>query len=168
MSIDNLQPTCPNSGTVAEQVLHHFNDDTARTVYVSDVEFPYPDGALIVSRTDTRGIITHANEAFVNISGWSREEIIGAPHAILRHPHMPKVTFADLWATVQRGERWVGYVKNRRKDGGFYWVHATVLPNVRQGKVIGYSSIRRKPCRTQVAEAEALYAAMRMQEGSHV
>ena len=81
---------------------------------------------------------------------------------------MPKVACADLWGTVQRGERWVGYVKNRRKDGGFYWVHATVLPNVRQGKVIGYSSIRRKPCRTQVAEAEALYAAMRAQEDSHV
>jgi PAS domain S-box-containing protein len=168
MSIDNLQPTRPNGGTEAAQVLHYFNDNTARTVYVSDVEFPYPDGALIVSRTDTCGIITHANDAFVNISGWSREEIIGAPHCILRHPHMPKVAFADLWGTVQRGERWVGYVKNRRKDGGFYWVHATVLPNVRQGKVIGYSSIRRKPCRTQVAEAEALYAAMRMQEGGHV
>ena len=96
MSIDNLQPTRPNGGTEAAQVLHYFNDNTARTVYVSDVEFPYPDGALIVSRTDTCGIITHANDAFVNISGWSREEIIGAPHCILRHPHMPKVASVNF------------------------------------------------------------------------
>ncbi|WP_230340108.1 PAS domain-containing protein [Paralysiella testudinis] len=153
---------------MVEKTLHYFNDSTARTVYVTDIEFPYPDGELIVSRTDTNGIITHANQVFVDISGWQREEIIGAPHCILRHPDMPKAAYADLWATIQRGERWMGYVKNLRKDGGFYWVYATVLPNIRQGKVIGYSSIRRKPCRNQVAEAEALYAAMRAQEGSHV
>lgn len=164
MSIHNLIPPRPNSGQVAETVLRYFNDDTARTVYVTDVEFPYPDGELIVSRTDTAGVITHANDVFINISGWSRDEIIGAPHCILRHPDMPKAAFADMWATLARGERWVGYVKNLRKDGGFYWVHATVLPNIRHGQVIGYSSIRRKPCRTQVQEAEALYAAMRQQE----
>lgn len=144
---------------VREMVLNYYND-RPRTVYVTDVETNYPDGCLITSRTDLNGIITHANEAFVTLSGWAREEIIGQPHAILRHPDMPDAAFADLWTTVQRGEKWNGYVKNLRKDGGFYWVYATVIPNIRHGQIVGYTSVRRKPAREKIAEIEHLYADM--------
>lgn len=141
---------------------HH--DGTVRPVHVSDVEVPYPEGKLIVSRTDTRGIITHANPAFVEMSGWDAGDLIGRPHHLLRHPDMPAAAFADLWATLARGEAWHGYVKNLRKDGAHYWVYATVVANVRGGRVVGYTSVRRKPSPTQVAACTALYARMRAEE----
>ena len=132
-------------------------DGRQRQIVAREEEVPYPEGQLIVSRTDPRGIITHANEAFVRISGYSREELVGEPHYILRHPDMPAAAFADLWQTIERGDRWHGYVKNLCKDGRYYWVYATVIPNVRQGKIVGYSSIRRKPSRRKVEEAIAQY-----------
>ncbi len=135
-----------------------------RRVLVTDEEIPYPEGRLIVSRTDTRGIITHVNRSFVEMSGYTEDELIGAPHSILRHPDMPKAAFADLWRTVQRGEIWQGYVKNLRKDGAYYWVKATVIPNVRRGEIVGYTSVRRKPERCKVEECIALYARMLAEE----
>lgn len=138
-----------------------YHDGTSRIVVVSDVEAPFPDGRLIVSRTDTAGIITEMNEAFVEMSGYSEAELHGAPHHILRHPDMPAAAFGDLWQTVGAGRRWQGYVKNLRKDGGFYWVFASVVPNQRAGRVIGYTSVRRKPARAKVEQAAALYASMR-------
>lgn len=135
-------------------------DHTQRTVYTTDVETSFPDGCLITSRTDLNGVITHANDAFIIMSGWTRDEIIGQPHHILRHPDMPKAAFKDLWATVQRGEKWNGYVKNLRKDGGFYWVYATVIPNIRNGQIEGYTSVRRKPARSKIAEMQQTYQAM--------
>lgn len=128
-----------------------------RKVYYTDIETTYPDGKLIVSSTDTAGIITHVNRSFVEMSGYAEDELMGAPHSILRHPDMPPAAFKDLWDTVRRGEKWQGYVKNLRKDGGHYWVKATVIPNVRGGKVTGYTSVRRKPSRTRVKECIALY-----------
>ena len=122
---------------------------------------PYPDGKLIVSRTDPQGIITHANQAFVDMSAYTREELIGANHYILRHPDMPSAAFKDLWDTIKGGEKWQGYVKNLRKDGRFYWVKATIIPNIRQGKLVGYTSVRRKPSRSKIAESEALYATLK-------
>lgn len=139
------------------EVLLTYHDGSVRKVYVTDREEPYPDGHLIVSRTNCDGILTHANAAFVEMSGYTREELIGQPHCILRHPDMPKAAFADLWACVQRGEQWHGYVKNLRKDGGHYWVYASVIPNVRDGVTVGYTSVRRKPSRARIAEAEAAY-----------
>ncbi|EFG31565.1 PAS domain-containing protein [Simonsiella muelleri] len=129
--------------------------------YVTDEEFFFPDGCLITSCTDLDGYITHANEAFVIMSGWERSELIGAPHSILRHPDMPAVAFKGLWDTLARGEKWHGYVKNLRKDGGFYWVYATVIPNIRKGEMRGYTSVRRKPSREKIAEMSALYAKLR-------
>lgn len=129
----------------------------ARKVLYTDIETPYPDGKLIVSTTDPEGIITHVNQAFVDMSGYAEEELIGAPHSILRHPDMPPAAFKDLWDTVTSGEKWQGFVKNLRKDGGYYWVKATVIPNVRGGKVVGYTSVRRKPSRTKVEECIKLY-----------
>ena len=111
-------------------------------------------------------MITHANAAFVAMSGYTAEELIGQPHYILRHPDMPAAAFADLWQTVGRGQKWHGYVKNLRKDGGYYWVYATVIANVRGAQVVGYTSVRRKPSRTRVDECVALYARMRAEEAS--
>lgn len=148
----------PAEPSVEHQLTYHSGQ--SRTVYTTETETDYPDGCLITSRTDLDGIITHANQAFMQLSGWSREEIIGQTHEILRHPDMPKAAFADLWQTVQAGQKWNGYVKNLRKDGGFYWVYATVIPNIRNGKTVGYTSVRRKPAREKIAEAEALYQSM--------
>ncbi len=134
-----------------------YHDGSSRIVYCTDVEVPFPDGRLIVSRVDPRGIITHANEAFVEMSGYAYDELVGAPHHILRHPDMPRAAFSDLWATLAAGRKWHGYVKNLRKDGAFYWVYATAVPNVRQGVVAGYTSVRRKPSRSRITELSAEY-----------
>lgn len=148
----------------AREYTLRYHDGVQRCVRVIDREVPYPDGKLIVSRTDPQGIITHANQAFVDMSGYSREELIGQPHYILRHPDMPAVAFKDLWDTLGRGEPWQGYVKNLRKDGTYYWVFATAIPNVRDGKVVGYTSVRRKPSATRVHECVGLYAQLRAKE----
>jgi aerotaxis receptor len=129
----------------------------ARKVLYTDIETPYPDGKLIVSVTTPEGIITHVNQSFVEMSGYTEKELIGAPHSILRHPDMPPAAFEDLWDTVRKGDKWQGFVKNIRKDGGYYWVKATVIPNVRKDKVVGYTSVRRKPSRTKVDECIKLY-----------
>ena len=142
-----------------ESTFRHF-DGSVRQVHVDDREVPYPEGKLIVSRTDPQGVITHANPAFVEMSGYTHEELIGQPHHILRHPDMPAAAFSDLWQTIGRGEAWHGYVKNLRKDGAHYWVYATVVANVRQGQVVGYTSVRRKPSPTRVAECQVLYRQM--------
>lgn len=138
----------------AEQL---FSDGSKRTALFTDIETPYPDGKLIVSTADQAGNITSVNRSFIEMSGYTEQELIGAPHAILRHPDMPPAAFKELWDTVKRGEKWQGYVKNLRKDGGFYWVKATVIPNVRNGQVIGYTSVRRKPSRSKVEECIRLY-----------
>ncbi|MEQ1596874.1 MAG: PAS domain-containing protein [Casimicrobium sp.] len=135
-----------------------YADGTSRIVYCTESEVQFPDGRLIVSRVDLKGIITHANEAFVMMSGYQRNELMGAPHNILRHPDMPKAAFADLWSTVSAGKKWHGYVKNLRKDGAFYWVYATVVPNVRGGVIAGYTSVRRKPSRRKIEASSVAYA----------
>ncbi|PID66061.1 MAG: diguanylate cyclase [Gammaproteobacteria bacterium] len=134
-----------------------YYDGSSRKLLVTEIETPFPEGKLIVSRTDVDGIITHVNRAFVEMSGFTKEELIGQPHCILRHPDMPAVAFKGLWDDVQQGKKWQGYVKNLRKDGGYYWVFAVVIPNVRKGKTIGYSSVRRKPSRAKVEECIKLY-----------
>ena len=143
-------------GAWREATLKLFDAGT-RKVLVCDREMPYPDGRLIVSTSDTRGIITHCNTSFVEMSGYTREELIGAPHCILRHPDMPTRVYRQLWEEARLGRIWHGYVKNLRKDGAFYWVYATVIANVRQGRVAGYTSVRRKPSRRKVEEAERQY-----------
>ena len=143
-------------GQYKEVVLNLFGGMT-RKVYYTAIETPYPDGKLIVSTTDKQGIITHVNKAFVEMSGYTEDELLGTPHSILRHPDMPSVAFKDLWDTVNKGVHWQGYVKNLRKDGGYYWVKATVIPNIRQGQVVSYTSVRRKPSRSKVEECIALY-----------
>jgi len=124
---------------------------------VTTTEHALHDGKTIVSTTDLMGRITYANPYFVEVSGYTKEELIGAPHNILRHPDMPAAAFADLWATVKTGRPWTGVVKNRCKNGDYYWVFANVTPVVENGKPVGYVSVRTKPSREQVAAADALY-----------
>lgn len=143
-----------------------YHDGSSRLVFTTDRETLFPTGELIVSQTDTAGVITMCNEAFVRMSGFTREELIGTPHSILRHPDMPRAAFADLWATVSAGRRWSGYVKNLRKDGGFYWVYATVIPKIRGGEILGHTSVRRQPSRTKVDAASQLYVTLLKQEKS--
>ena len=97
-----------------ESRLTYTNGDS-RTVYASSVEVPFPEGRLIVSRTDLEGVLTHANDAFVELSGWERDELIGKPHHILRHPDMPKAAFKDLWETVSQGQKWQAQAQEKEK-----------------------------------------------------
>jgi len=112
----------------------------------------------IVTKTDMKGIITYANPSFVEISGFTREALIGSPHSIVRHPDMPAEAFKDLWQTVRRGQPWQGMVKNRTADGGFYWVMAFVTPLFENGRQVGFMSVRNAPDRAQVERTGALYA----------
>ncbi|MCF6226700.1 MAG: PAS domain-containing protein [Xanthomonadales bacterium] len=143
----------------------NYYDGSQSEKTLTDEEIPFPEGKLIVSRTDTDGIITHCNQAFVDMSGFEKDELIGQPHCVLRHPDMPSAAFKDLWDTVKdQGKKWRGYVKNLRKDGSFYWVYAVVVPNVRDGKTVGFASIRRKPSRTKINELTETYKAMLAEE----
>ncbi|MFD0669804.1 methyl-accepting chemotaxis protein [Ramlibacter sp. MAHUQ-53] len=128
---------------------------------VSGNEYVYPDGLTLVSTTDLKSRITYCNPAFIEVSGYEREELLGQPHNMIRHPDMPAEAFRDLWATIQSGKPWSAMVKNRRKNGDHYWVVANVTPIQSDGHVSGYMSVRTKPTREQVQAAEALYARMR-------
>ncbi|MFD2367706.1 methyl-accepting chemotaxis protein [Pseudoduganella sp. GCM10020061] len=128
---------------------------------VTGVEYVLRDDEFIVSKTDTKGRITYVNPCFVEVSGFSADELIGKAHNIVRHPDMPPEAFADLWTTLQSGQPWTGVVKNRRKDGGFYWVVANVVPVRENGALTGYMSVRTRPSREQVAAAGAAYARVR-------
>ena len=126
---------------------------------VTQREIPFPPDTYLVSRTDLKGIITYANDAFVDISGFSREELIGSSHNIVRHPDMPQAAFADLWATVKQGLPWRGLVKNRCKNGDFYWVEAFVTPIKQDGRITGYQSVRTPAPASRRSAVEAAYRA---------
>jgi PAS domain S-box-containing protein len=121
---------------------------------VTQHEYELPDGATIISRTNKKGVISWCNDLFAEVSGFAREELIKQNHNIVRHPDMPTLIFADLWRTLQAGRSWTGIVKNRRKNGDFYWVRAMVTP-VPDGS--GYTSVRIKPTRQDIQNAESLY-----------
>ncbi|TNF61513.1 MAG: PAS domain-containing methyl-accepting chemotaxis protein [Burkholderiales bacterium] len=133
---------------------------------VTHQEFLLPDGATLVSVTDLRSHITYCNPTFVAVSGYSREELLGQPHNLIRHPDMPAEAFRDMWATLQSGSPWSAMVKNRRKNGDHYWVMANATPVLENGQVAGYMSVRTKPAREQVEQAEKLYARMRAEAES--
>ena len=124
---------------------------------VTNVEVSLSETQSIVSITDLKGVITYANPYFVEVSGYSVDELMGAPHNILRHPDMPAEGFRDLWDTIKQGTVWNGVVKNRCKNGDFYWVHANVTPVFDNGQMVGYMSVRTKPTREQIALTDALY-----------
>ncbi|MBK1612658.1 chemotaxis protein [Rubrivivax gelatinosus] len=133
---------------------------------VTQKEYEYPADALIVSTTDAQGRITHCNHAFVEISGYTYDELLGQPHNLIRHPDVPPEAFKDLWQTIGRGRPWSGIVKNRRRNGDHYWVKANVTPVMDQGKPVAYLSVRFCPTRDEIRAAEAFYAQVAAERAS--
>jgi len=128
---------------------------------VTDVEYPVSDETLIVSRTDLKGKLTYFNDDFLAAAGFTSAELMGQPHNIVRHPDMPPEAFDNLWDTLKSGKPWLGAVKNRRKNGDYYWVLATASPIRENGQVTGYTSIRTRLPADQRKLAEQVYAAIR-------
>ena len=128
---------------------------------VSGREIELRDGQVTISRADRHGRIVDVNNDFIEISGYSREELIGQQHNILRHPDMPAEVFADLWADLHAERPWIGVIQNRSKNGDAYWIEAHVAPIWEHGEVCGYMSMRWKPTDAQIAEAKKTYAAIR-------
>lgn len=125
-----------------------------------DEEFAF-EGRAIVSETDTKGVITYANRKFCEISGYTKEELIGQPHNIIRHPDMPKKAFETMWNTIKQGNVWTGLVKNLRKDGRYYWVETTVSPVKNDnGEIVKYVAARKATSRASIEEATKLYKTM--------
>ena len=128
---------------------------------VTQKEKDFSPDVRIISMTDLQGDITFVNRDFIQLSGFTENELIGSHHNLVRHPDMPPAAFADLWQTVKSGQTWQGLVKNRCKNGDHYWVNAYVMPIIQNGKTVGYQSIRSKPSKEQITSAEALYSKMR-------
>jgi aerotaxis receptor len=124
---------------------------------VTQCEYDFPRDATLMSTTDTQSTITYANAAFVRVSGFDSDEILGQPHNLVRHPDMPPQAFADMWSTLKAGLSWTALVKNRRKNGDHYWVRANAAPIIRNGQLTGYLSVRTKPERGEIEAAERLY-----------
>ncbi|MDD2828709.1 MAG: PAS domain-containing protein [Sulfuricurvum sp.] len=128
-----------------------------RLMFMDDGEVMY-DELYLLSETDEKGIITYANDSFYNVAGWGKDDLVGQPHNVIRHPDMPRAAFRSLWHDIQEKGFWTGMVKNARKGGGFYWVYATVMRSIDKNGNIKYASIRIKPTRDEIKKAEALYA----------
>lgn len=138
-----------------------------KNAFVSQKEVQFPNGTVLITKTDTKGLITYTNDAFCEIAGYTRAELIGKSHNIVRHPDMPPQAFKWLWDTLKEERPWRGMVKNRCKNGDHYWVRATVAPVIENAKIIGYVSVRHAPTRAQITEAEALYRELN-QSGAQV
>ena len=117
------------------------------------------DGRSLISETDTKGIITFVNRKFTEMTLYTKEEAIGQPHSILRHPDMPKAGFEGMWKIIKEGKTWEGYVKNLRKDGKYYWVVVNIVPKKDEhGEIIGYIASRKMPDRNRLKIVEQQYA----------
>ena len=134
---------------------------------ITQREFVVPEHATLMSTTDAQSHIVYANDAFVSVSGFERDELLGQAHNIVRHPDMPQEAFADMWATLKGGEPWTAVVKNRRKNGDHYWVRANATPMVRNGRITGYMSVRTKASAQEVKAAESLYKDFREGRAGH-
>lgn len=128
---------------------------------ISQREVELKEDDFLVSRTDLKGRITYTNPAFIEISGFEHDELMGAPHNLIRHPDMPPAAFENLWQTVQAGDTWRGLVKNRCKNGDHYWVDASVTPIIENDEVVGYASVRVQASREAIKRAEQAYADIR-------
>ena len=131
---------------------------------VTNNEYDFPADELLMSTTDTKGVLTHCNAPFARVSGYSMEELMGQPHNLIRHPDMPPEAFRDMWQTIGNGLPWSAPVKNRRKNGDYYWVMANVTPLMEGDQPVGYMSVRTEASQAQVQEAERLYQRMREEE----
>jgi PAS domain S-box-containing protein len=138
------------------------------TIRPTDIERTFREDEIIVSKTDTKGIITYANRTFLEVALYTEQEIMGQPHSIIRHPDMPRCVFKLLWDTLVTGNEIFAYVKNMAKNGSFYWVFAHVTPTFDASRnIIGYHSNRRKPERHQIQTAEDLYRKLKHEELRH-
>jgi aerotaxis receptor len=133
---------------------------------VTTREYHFDAAATLVSTTDLKGRILYCNPLFIEVSGYEKDELLGQPHNMIRHPDMPGEAFRDMWQTIQAGLPWSALVKNRRKNGDYYWVQANVTPLMEGDRPVGFMSVRTCPTREQVAAAEALYATMRGEQAS--
>lgn len=131
---------------------------------VSTQEYLFPKGETLVSTTDLKGRILYCNPMFIEVSGYEKEELLGQPHNIVRHPDMPEEAYRDMWDTIAQGIPWSAPVKNRRKDGSFYWVMANVTPLMQGDQPTGYMSVRTEASREQIQAAEQLYGTMRAEK----
>lgn len=123
----------------------------------TDEEVPY-DGQVMITETDLHGRITYVNRKFVEMSGYTREELLGQPHSIMRHPDVPKCCYENMWETIRKNETWKGYIKNLRKDGAYYWVVVYVTPKLDDnGDIIGYIAARKIPSERSLAEIKERY-----------
>jgi len=127
-------------------------------------EWYFSSDDYILSETDEKGLILYANHTFCEIAGYKIEDLIGQPHNIVRHPDMPRIAFKGLWDDIQSKGFWTGIVKNRRKDGAYYWVHATALRRIHSDGTTTYLSVRRVPSRTDVEACIKLYAELKASE----
>lgn len=128
---------------------------------VTDREKPFVGKDKLISVTDKQGNIIECNDAFVEMSGFSRDELIGQPHNIVRHPDMPVAAFKVMWTHIKDGKPWMGVIKNRCKNGDFYWVDAYVTPMTQDNEIIGYESVRSIPQRADVVRTQRLYAKLK-------
>ena len=130
-----------------------------------DQEYFFNDN-VIISQTDLDGVITYANRAFIEVSGYEREELIEKSHNIIRHPDMPKEVFKKMWENIQSGQVWNGLIKNLRKDGSFYWVNAEILPiKDDNSTIIGYIAAKKVASKKDIQDNEKIYQKMlKMQE----
>jgi aerotaxis receptor len=129
------------------------------------IETVVPEHELIISRTNLQGIITHANETFCAISGYEEHELIGKPHNIVRHPDMPKAVFEEMWQSLKSEKQWSGFVKNLRKDKGYYWVHAIVSGVYKDGELVEYKSLRSPVSFEEKLHYQKLYDTVRQERG---
>ena len=131
------------------------------TKHIKNDEKVMGEDDFIVSKTDTKGFITYVNRIFVDMAGWSRAELIGANHNIIRHPDMPKIAFKIVWDLISSKQEFFGFVKNLRKDGGYYWVLAYITADEDlNGNIIGYTSFRKKPSRKAIETITPIYQAL--------
>jgi len=125
------------------------------------------EGGNMITDTDLQGRITFANRIFIHMSGYEREELVGKPHSIIRHPDMPKSCFEEMWQTIRQGEVWEGYIKNLRKDGAYYWAIVRVAPKYDTiGNLCGYIALRKPPETSALQEVTQQYALLHADEAS--
>ena len=140
----------------------------APKVIPSGVERVFGVEDIIVSKTDTKGIISYANDVFLRVSAYDEASILGQPHSVIRHPEMPRCIFRLLWETIAAGEEIFAYVLNLAADGAHYWVFAHVTATFGpRGDIIGYHSNRRLPDRRPIDEVTPIYAALLAEERRH-
>ena len=127
---------------------------------VSGVQYLLRETENLVSKADLSDRITYVNRDFVRVSGFSEDELLGAPQDIVRHPDMPAIVFEDLWRTIRHDRAWAGMLKNRRKNGDYYWAEASAAPLLKDGKVVGYTAMLARPDPWRAAQAEQAYQAI--------